>query len=271
MHPYILRIVSLKKKVGKTLIGTKLTESLRSKGIKVAVIKHIGERIDTYKDTDKYLASGSDLVVALSPEIVATYKNIHGKSLTEIVHTIPFEYRIILVEGFKKKNLGDAIAVIRDEKEIPELVRAIPGLMAVISMVPKKKNEYNGIKIYDFNEIDKVTELVIQRAIDYYHKLLPGKDCGKCGYINCREYAKAYLFGENRSCPLIDRVILKVNGKRIYLTEFVKTALAGVVIGFIRSLKGAPRNPLEIKEIELHIKINHDSHNNKEETQITDL
>ncbi len=256
MHPYVLRIVALEKKAGKTLIGTKLTRSLRSRGIKVAVIKHIGENIATFKDTDKYLASGSDLVVALSPELVATYNNVHGKTLVEIVHTIPFEYRIILVEGFKKENIGDAIAVIKDVKEIPELLRLVPGLIAVVSWSPVDKREYNDIKIYGFNEIDKITDLVIQRAIEYYYKLLPRIDnCGKCGYINCREYVKAYLFGENKTCPLMDRVILRINGKRIHLTEFVKTSLTGVVMGFISSLKGAPSNPLQVKKIELQIRI----------------
>jgi len=256
LHPYILRIVSLERKTGKTIVGTLLTKSLRSKGIKVAVIKHVGGNIDLLKDTDKYLDSGSDLVIALSSRLIATYSSVHGRTLKEIVHSIPFEYRIILAEGFKRENIGDALAVVKSEKEIQELVRLVPGLIAIISWNPVENREYNGVRIYGFNEIDMITDLIIHRAIEYYYKLLPRIDCGKCGYINCREYIEAYLFEENKTCPLMDRVILKVNGKRIHLTEFVKTVLTNLLVGFITALKGAPNNPLEIKEIELQIRRN---------------
>ncbi len=269
MHPYVLRIVALEKKSGKTLVGTKLTRSLKSRGIKVAVIKYIGENIVTFKDTDKYLSAGSDLVIALSQELIATYNNIHGKTLVEIVYSIPFEYRIILVEGFKKENIGDAIAVIKNIEEIPRLVRLVPGLIAIASRNPVENKEYKGIKIYGFNEIDKITYLVIQRAIEHYHKLLPRREnCGKCGYINCKEFVKAYLFGENKSCPLMDRVILRINGKRVHLTEFVKTALTGILMGFIGSLKGTPSSPLQIKEIEIQIETRHGFFNKEDNTAI---
>jgi len=80
--------------------------------------------------------------------------------------------------------------------------------------------------------------------------VLPEIDCEHCGYKSCREFALAVLTGKRRwdGCPTLqERVILTVDGRRVFLNPFMQNMMAGTIVGILSSLKGAKGERIELK------------------------
>jgi molybdopterin-guanine dinucleotide biosynthesis protein B len=88
-------------------------------------------------------------------------------------------------------------------------------------------------------------------------KRLPKLNCKKCGYDSCGALAQAILRKEaSIDCckSLLDEeVILMVDGKRVFLSEFPKNFMRNTVLGMVNSLKGVERE--KSQKISLSIKI----------------
>ncbi len=72
--------------------------------------------------------------------------------------------------------------------------------------------------------------------------MLAGLNCKACGSPTCRELGKAILAGDGdaESCVKYrHEVLLKVDGSVIPLNKFTGSALANVVLGFMKTLKGS--------------------------------
>lgn len=67
----------------------------------------------------------------------------------------------------------------------------------------------------------RYSEKVQNENVEKLQKLLPGKDCGDCGFENCQEYARAVFYGraDENKCP---------HGKES-LPEDMKTVVASFV------------------------------------------
>ncbi len=253
--PYVVKIVSLARKAGKTSLGTAIVEKLRSRGISVAVIKHVAEEIDLHKDSDKYIDAGANQVVAVSRRLTAIYDPSPMRSLSNIIQLIPPSTRIVVAEGFKREKIGDAIAIVENEEEYRKLAEITPNLVAIATRSKDIKAAEKEIPVFMFNDINSLVNFIYQRALEHYYSMLPGRNCSLCGYRGCREFAEAYLLGKAHTCPIMEDIELYVNGKKIHLSPYVKQALTGVLLGFITTLKGAPNNAYDVETIELRVQL----------------
>jgi molybdopterin-guanine dinucleotide biosynthesis adapter protein len=132
----ILSIVG-KSNSGKTTLLEKLIPLLKSRGYRIAVIKHHSHpdfEIDQPgKDTWRYAQAGSDVVIIASPGKIASIQKLdHELSLDEIAHRVQ-EADIILTEGYK--NAGKpSIEVARSERGL-ELITDTKQRLAVVSNI----------------------------------------------------------------------------------------------------------------------------------------
>ena len=135
MIPYIVRIVSLRKGVGKTEIGIAIAKKLIDRSINVAIIKHAHEYLELNKDTEKYVKAGCNLVYGVSRDVMVKYVRTKGlRSLDEIVHELPPTYRVVIVEGFKGIPIGDAYAIVTSIDEVNQLRNTVKGLKAFLTI-----------------------------------------------------------------------------------------------------------------------------------------
>jgi molybdopterin-guanine dinucleotide biosynthesis protein B len=74
------------------------------------------------------------------------------------------------------------------------------------------------------------------------YPLLAGLDCKACGYSTCKEMGLAILQGQcgaEKCVKYGGEVTLKVDGSTIPLNNFTGSALANVILGFLKTLKGS--------------------------------
>ena len=254
MQPYVVRIVSLRRKAGKTAIGTALVKELAVRGVKVAVMKHVHGGLDVDKDTGRYLGSGADAIVAVGPSGNAVYLRGFYSDLRSATALLPRNYGIIIAEGFKKSNFGDILAVVSDLSELDELKEEAEG--SVVAAVMTKAELHgvksnNGVRIFGLSNISELAEFIIDNAVRFILSQTPRLDCKHCGYSSCLEFSRAYVYGEAVGCPVLDDVKLIVNGKPIHLSPFVKKVIENTLLGLITSLKEVPKDASSIKELEL--------------------
>ncbi|MFO8100564.1 MAG: molybdopterin-guanine dinucleotide biosynthesis protein B [Dehalococcoidia bacterium] len=120
-------------KAGKTTLIEKLIPELKTRGHRVATIKHTSHdfQMDTEgKDSFKHARAGSDCVVLSSAGKLALLQNIdHDPEPAELARLISGDFNIVLAEGFKKSK-EPKIEVHRGEGD---LVCPPDELMAVVS------------------------------------------------------------------------------------------------------------------------------------------
>jgi len=104
----VIPIVSIvgKSKVGKTTFMEKLIAELRSRGFRVAVIKHSAHDFEIDhpgKDTYRHAQAGAEAIAIASPHKVALVKSLEKEpSIQVMLDMIGPEYDIILTEGYKR-------------------------------------------------------------------------------------------------------------------------------------------------------------------------
>ena len=124
-----------RSKVGKTTLLENLISALKSKGYRVATIKHhhrAGFDIDKPgKDTWRYAQAGAEQVMIVAPDKLALVKQlVEEPSLAEVVAGIE-GVDIILTEGYKQSPYPK-IEVVRAARS-KDLVCSLESLLAVVS------------------------------------------------------------------------------------------------------------------------------------------
>ena len=133
--PPVVSIVG-KSKSGKTTVIEKLVQELKSRGYRVATIKHIPQGVDfdePGKDSWRHIQAGSEATAVSSPDKIALIKPVvQGSTIDEVARLLGEDYDIILAEGFKQgsvpkievhrkgagsmlKGLKKQIAIVTDE------------------------------------------------------------------------------------------------------------------------------------------------------------
>lgn len=134
--PSIVSIIG-KSKSGKTTLITALVPELKSRGYRVATIKHVSHKLtfDTPgKDSWRHIQAGSDAtVIASLNQIVLIRPTDHEFSLDELTRLLGEDFDIIIAEGFKRSN-APKIEVRR--KEDGESLGAIKNLIAIACDTP---------------------------------------------------------------------------------------------------------------------------------------
>lgn len=114
----VINIIGSCSNVGKTFVMEGLIKELKTRGLKIATIKHDihGFDIDHEgKDTYKHRKAGSDTVIISSKNRYAEIRELEEEiDLNDIIRKIYIDNNIILVEGYKNSNLRK-IEIYRDK------------------------------------------------------------------------------------------------------------------------------------------------------------
>ena len=196
----IISIVG-KSKSGKTTLLEKLIPELKSRGYRVATVKHIpnGMTLDEPgKDSWRHIQAGSDATVLSSSDRIALVKPVSAlASLDEIALLLGEDYDIILTEGFKQ---GDAPKIEVHRRQVGTPLSKISKLMAIATDEPLETST----RQFSLDDIKGLADLLEQ------------------GFIK----------------PQRERVSLYVNNDPITLTTFPRDIITNVLVAIASSLKG---------------------------------
>lgn len=105
--PPIVSVVG-ESKSGKTTLIEKLISELKSRGYRVATIKHSIHRLSfdkPGKDSWRHIQAGSEATAIASPQQIVLIKTVTEEpDLNEMARLLGEDYDIILAEGFKQSN-----------------------------------------------------------------------------------------------------------------------------------------------------------------------
>ena len=147
---------------GKTTVAENLVRSLKSRGYRVAVIKHAshGYISDPQgKDSWRYYKAMADSVVVAGPESYTVHRRcLQRPGLNDILKETK-NVDIVIVEGFKSEA-GPKIEVYRkynNQIRLPEESNVV----AVVSDIPLKEN----VPSFSFDEVEELSEYVIEKFL----------------------------------------------------------------------------------------------------------
>ena len=201
--PSIVSVIG-KSKSGKTTLIERLVQELKSRGYRVATIKHIPQGVsfdEPGKDSWRHLQAGSKAAIVSSPEKIVMVKMVERDStLDEIMYFVGEDYDIIIAEGFKQGN-APKIEVHRKDTGSP--LKGIKKLIAIVTDEPLET------KARQFSSGD------INGLADLLEK----------GFIE----------------PQRERISLYVNNTPITLTLFPRQIITNVLLAMASSLKGVDK------------------------------
>ena len=150
---------------GKTTLLEKLVTELKSRGYKLATVKHHSHRgfeIDEPgKDSWRFAQAGSDQVVIASPDKIASYRKIERElSLDEIAMSIS-NVDLILVEGYKQAE-KPALEILRAANS-RELIGSREQCFAVAADFPLDL----GVPQFSLDDIQGIADLIEQRFLKW--------------------------------------------------------------------------------------------------------
>ena len=190
-----------KSKSGKTTLVEKLIQELKSRGYRVATVKHTpgGMTLDeTGKDSWRHIEAGSEATIISSPDKIALIKPVaRTLSLDEITLLFGEDYDLIITEGFKQDD-APKIEVHRRQAGPP--LSQVKKLFAIVTDEPLE------VKTRQFSLEDT-------RGL-------------------------ADLLEEGFIKPQKDWVSLYVNDAPIVLSSFPRDFIANVLVALASSLRG---------------------------------
>ncbi len=198
--PPVVSIVG-KSKSGKTTLIEGLIPELKSRGYRVATVKHVahGTTFDEPgRDSWRHIQAGSEATVISSPNRMVLVKpTTSDAALDEIARLFGEDYDLILAEGFKRDS-APKIEVHR--KEVGPPLSAVKRVIAIVTDEPLET------KARQFSPPD------IKGLADFLEK----------GFI----------------VPQRERTSLYINNALVPLSPFPKKFIANVFLGMISALKG---------------------------------
>ena len=210
----IISIVG-KSDSGKTTLIEKLVPELTRKGYRVATVKHDvhGFEVDREgKDSWRHKQAGAHTVIISSPQKIALIRDVEKDStLDEIRRRWVQDVDLLLSEGYKK-DVQPKIEVFRKEKHKKLLCTKKDNLIAIVS--DRKFNV--GVPCFHLEDMK-----------------------GLSNFIE-KEFLKSKKEKE---------VTLRVDGKPIPMTPFVREFLTKTVKGMLSALRGCEKS----KRIEIYI------------------
>ena len=210
----IISIVG-KSDSGKTTLIEKFIPELTRRGYRVATVKHDvhGFEVDREgKDSWRHKQAGAHTVVISSPNKVALIRDVEKDlTLDEIREKLIQDVDLILSEGYKK-DVQPKIEIFRKEKHKELLCSKKDNLVAIASN--KKFNV--GVPCFQLDDMKGLADFIEKKFLTPTSHL---------------------------------EIFLKVDGKTISLTPFVRDFLNKTIKGMLSSLKGCETS----NRIEIHI------------------
>jgi molybdopterin-guanine dinucleotide biosynthesis protein B len=202
----MIPIVSIvgKSDSGKTTFIEKLVPELTRRGYRIATVKHDvhGFEVDQEgKDSWRHKQAGAHSVVLSSPKKVALIRDVEKDlTLEEIREKLIQDVDLIVSEGYKK-DVQPKIEIFRKEKHKERLCTKEDNLIAIVS----NRKFRVGVSCFSLDDVKGVADFIEKK------------------------YLQSKREGE---------VSLKVNGKKIPMTLFVRGFVASTVKGMLTSLRG---------------------------------
>lgn len=198
---------------GKTTFIERLVPELKSRGYKVATVKHVPQHYHpavTIRDTERHLAAGAEATIAATPETLILTKPCSAESpVDEIGRLLGDEYDIIIAEGFKSSGIPK-FEIWRRGAGAP-----LEDIRSRVAVITDDAYPDESARRFRLSEIGGVADLIEK------------------GYI----------------LPNFERVSLNVNGESVALSAFPREFVTNIVNALIASLKGVP--PVKWLEIRL--------------------
>jgi molybdopterin-guanine dinucleotide biosynthesis protein B len=199
--PPIVSIIG-KSKSGKTTLIEKLIGELKSRGYRVATIKHTHHKLsfdEPGKDSWRHIQAGSEVTVISTDDNTVLIKPA-SESLEPLARLIGEDYDIILTEGFKT---GDAPKIETHRKQAGPPLDSVSQLIAIATDEPLDAK----VRQFSLDDIKGISDLLEKEFIE----------------------------------PQKERVALYVNDKAIPLTEFPRQIVTNVLTALASSLKGVKK------------------------------
>jgi len=199
--PPIVSVVG-KSKSGKTTIIEKLIQELKSRGYRVATIKHVPQGVnfdEAGKDSWRHIQAGSEAIAIGSPDKIVMIKPVaQDATLDEVACLLGEDYDIVLAEGFKQ---GNAPKIEVHRKDAGSLLRDIKKLIGIVTDEPLETKA----RQFSSDDVKAIANLLEK------------------GFIK----------------PQKERISLHVNHIPITLTTFPKQIISNVLLAMVSCLKGA--------------------------------
>jgi molybdopterin-guanine dinucleotide biosynthesis protein B len=199
----IISIVG-KSDSGKTTLIEKLVPELTRRGHRVATVKHDTHEFEVDregKDSWRHKQAGAHTVVISSPKKVALIRDVERDlALEEIREKLIQDVDLILSEGYKK-DIQPKIEIFRKEKHQELLCTREDNLIAIVS----DRTFDIDVPCFDLEDITGVASFI----------------------------EKEFIKSKKE-----EDISLKLNGKVIPLSPFVKSFLVHTIKGMLSSLKG---------------------------------
>jgi len=210
----IISIVG-KSDSGKTTLIEKLVPELTRRGYRVATVKHDvhGFEVDREgKDSWRHKQAGAHTVIISSPQKVALIRDVEKDStLDEIRRRWVQDVDLLISEGYKK-DVQPKIEVFRKEKHKKLLCTKKDNLVAIVS-----NQKFNvGVPCFHLEDMKGLSNFIEKE------------------FINSRKEKE---------------IVLRVDGKPIPMTPFVKDIIRKTVKGMLSALRGCETSKL----IEIYI------------------
>jgi molybdopterin-guanine dinucleotide biosynthesis adapter protein len=163
----MIPIVSLvgKSDSGKTTLLEKLVRELKSRGYRIATIKHDAHSFEIDregKDSWRHKKAGAAMTLISSPEKLGLVADAdHDHSLAELRERWIRDVDIIISEGYKRED-HPKIEVFRKERSSELLCSADDNLLAVAGSPPVVPN---GVPVFDLNDPKPLCDFLEERFL----------------------------------------------------------------------------------------------------------
>ena len=152
-----------KSGAGKTTFLEKLVANLKSRGYRVATIKHHSHsdfEIDVPgKDSWRFAQAGSSQVFIVSPHKIASYRLIETEPTLDEVATQVSEVDIILVEGYRQSG-KPTVEVLRADNN-KELIGSREQWIALVADFPIDID----VPQFELNDVTGIANLLVKRFL----------------------------------------------------------------------------------------------------------
>jgi molybdopterin-guanine dinucleotide biosynthesis protein B len=241
--PKTVAVVGFKDS-GKTRAVETLVAEFTKRGYRVGTLKHTAENIalDTPgKDTARHRKAGAKATAILHQNAAAIFIDDHVK-VGDAVNALG-DIDILVIEGFKTLDTHARLLVPREDEDIEKLRNGLE--IAAVKIPGSRFSGDTDLPVVQLGDAPRLADLVEEKA----YPMLPGVNCHGCGYDGCRSLGEAILGGEAEARQCVRNRVeftLRVNDEPVPLGGFVQRAFKGMLVGFLRSLKGGG-NPRRVE------------------------
>lgn len=221
------------KKSGKTTLMLNLIEELKNRNIKVSAAKFSHHRFDQPDtDTARISRQAVDLAGLTKSETMLYWSG--EKYLPDLLPLMNGD--VLLVEGGKNLGWLPRILILNHPEDAAQL-----GQELALATWGKVRTDH----LPHLENIKDLADLLMTRGF-----ILPGLDCGSCGYETCAGLAAEIIAGRagQEDCQARKTSLeVKVNGKTLGMNPFVERIISKSILGMLSELKGYSPGKVEIK------------------------